>query len=315
MDISCRKEAEQAIAHLAQHDVLTGLPNRALFHERLQQQISEAERHGGCFAVLACDLDRFKAVNDTLGHAAGDALLGEIATAPDRGDAGTEDTVARLGGDEFSIVLGHLAGHDDAYAAAERIIDTLSAAGERVRPGCAGLASASASLSGAMTGLGADELCRRADTAMYVAKINGRNTYRAYNANMDVVRGGPTKLEDDHQDAVQRAGFLLCYQPAFALDTGKISSFEALPALAPPDTWSDPVRRVHSDGRTDRADGTPGRVDVAGSLPRSRDMAGIATRRGQHFRACNCTDPVWSSASLSALADEWPRSGPAHAWK
>ena len=234
MDITRRKEAELALARAASHDVLTGLPNRALFHERLQERISEAERHGESFAVLACDLDRFKAVNDTLGHAAGDALLQEIAKRL-LSVIRTEDTVARLGGDEFSIVLGRVADQADAYVAAQRVIEIIeqpfAVGGREVQVGVSiGIAF------GLEHGLSVDELCRRADTAMYVAKSNGRNTYRAYHASLDAVLVGRAKLQDDLQDAVKRGGFILCYQPSFTLKTGVVSSFEALLR------WNHPTR-------------------------------------------------------------------------
>ena len=234
MDITRRKEAELALARAAQHDVLTGLPNRALFHERLQERISEAERHGDGFAVLACDLDRFKAVNDTHGHAAGDELMREMAkrlTSVIR----TEDLVARLGGDEFSIVLGRVADQADAYVAAQRVIEIveqpLMIGGQEIQIGVSiGIAF------GCGDGRSVDELCRRADTAMYVAKTSGRNTYRAYHASLDAVLVGRAKLQDDLQDAVRRGGFLLCYQPSFTLRTGEVSSFEALLR------WNHPTR-------------------------------------------------------------------------
>ena len=234
MDITRRKEAELALARAAHHDVLTGLPNRALFHERLQTRISEAERHGDGFALLAFDLDRFKAVNDTLGHAAGDTLLREIAKRL-LSVIRTEDTVARLGGDEFSIVLGRVADQADAHVAAQRVIEVVEQpfviSGREVQVGASiGIAF------GLDDGRSVDELCRRADTAMYVAKTNGRNTFRAYHASLDAVLVGRVKLQDDLQDAVKRGGFLLCYQPSFALKTGEISSFEALLR------WNHPTR-------------------------------------------------------------------------
>ncbi len=211
--------------------------------------------------MLACDLDRFKAVNDTHGHAAGDALLREMAkrlTSVIR----TEDTVARLGGDEFSIVLGRVADQADAYVAAQRVIEIveqpLMIGGQEVQVGVSiGIAF------GCGDGRSVDELCRRADTAMYVAKTSGRNTYRAYHASLDAVLVGRAKLQDDLQDAVRRGGFLLCYQPSFTLKTGEVSSFEALAAVEPPHAWPDLARRVHSDGRADRADGAPWRMDAA----------------------------------------------------
>ena len=294
MDISRRKEAELALARAANHDVLTGLPNRALFREGLQERISEAERHGDGFAVLACDLDRFKAVNDTHGHAAGDELLREIAkrlTSVIR----TEDLVARLGGDEFSIVLGRVADQADAYVAAQRVIEIveqpLIIGGQEVQVGVSiGIAF------GLEHGLSADELCRRADTAMYVAKTSGRNTYRVYHASLDAVLVGRAKLQDDLQDAVKRGGFLLCYQPSFTLKTGEVSSFEALLR------WNHPTRGPISPVEFIPMAEQTGLMVRLGEWTLRESCREAATWPGMPRIAvnisgtCNFASPDWSSA-------------------
>ncbi len=234
MDITRRKEVERTAAHLALHDVLTKLPNRALFQERLRQEIAAAERHGGSFAVLACDLDRFKAVNDALGHAAGDDLLREIAGRLQT-VIRTEDLVARLGGDEFAVVLSRISGREDGFLAARRLIaaveQPIRILGQQVDVGISiGLAF------GLDDGGTADELCRRSDTALYAAKAGGRNTYRAFQTSMDAELADRALLEGDLHDAVRGDGFVLCFQPIFALKTGAVTGFEALLR------WNHPTR-------------------------------------------------------------------------
>ena len=178
-DTTVRRAAERRIAHMALHDALTDLPNRTLFRERLDQLVLRTRRHGGRFAVLACDLDRFKAVNDTYGHPAGDELLGVIAGRL-RGVLRADDTVARLGGDEFAILLGDLDTGQSAALVAERLIASVA------RPIDIGPATVRVGISiGITVGGGQEEaeaLFRNADTALYRAKAEGRNVCRFFDA-------------------------------------------------------------------------------------------------------------------------------------
>jgi diguanylate cyclase (GGDEF)-like protein len=173
LDITDRKRAELRLAHLALHDALTGLPNRTLFLDRLQHALDRAGRTGRQVAVLFVDLDRFKGVNDALGHEAGDSLLQQVAQRL-QSCVRSSDTLARLAGDEFTVLLEDVAGVHEAQAVAERIQAALQepflVAGQQL----AVTASVGVALSGPETRQ-AEELLRRSDAAMYRAKSWGRN--------------------------------------------------------------------------------------------------------------------------------------------
>lgn len=177
-DITHRKETEELLLFKAHHDPLTELPNRALFMDRLHLAISQARRYRRNFALLLIDLDRFKEVNDTLGHSAGDQLLIEAAQRIAICVRET-DTVARLGGDEFAIVLTEMTVDDEAEHVAQRTVELLSEpyyldAGTAHISGCVGIAIYPAH------GRESDQLLRNADSALYAAKQGGRNLYRLY---------------------------------------------------------------------------------------------------------------------------------------
>ena len=177
-DITRRKEAEEALRHRAQHDPLTDLPNRALFRDRLEAALSQARRYRRNFALMMVDLDRFKEVNDTFGHAAGDELL--IETARRLSSCVREsDTVARLGGDEFAMILTELTGAAEAEQVARRAVALLAEpyyldAGTARISGCIGIALCP------QHGLDSEHLQRNADSALYKAKEGGRNGYRIH---------------------------------------------------------------------------------------------------------------------------------------
>ena len=226
INVTPRKEAEQQIAHMALHDALTGLPNRKLLWDRLGEEIRDAERQGCSFAVLACDLDRFKAVNDTRGHLAGDALLRTIADRL-KGVIREGDTVARLGGDEFAIILRRLDHPQAAQIIARRAIEVVGQPvdldGHSVTVGVSiGLAV------GLQDGHDADTLFKSADIALYQAKAAGRNTHRFYEAGMDARIAARNMLEYDLRNAIKRDGLTLNYQPVVNLATGQVGGFEAL---------------------------------------------------------------------------------------
>lgn len=226
IDLTRRKEIEQQVAHIAAHDALTNLPNRALFRDRLSCELANAERHGGSVAVLACDLDRFKAVNDTLGHPAGHALLRTIA---DRLHAIVRDgeTVARLGGDEFEIILPRSIDPQAASLAAQRVIE---AVGQPVDlDGTVASVGASIGLAlGPQDGTDADTLFKNADIALYRAKGAGRNTYSFYEPGMGAVVATRIRLERDLGEAARCGEFVLLYQPILNLASGEVGGFEAL---------------------------------------------------------------------------------------
>ena len=181
-DITLRKQAEERIRFRADHDALTGLPNRDLFADRLNSTLAGAIRHGHRFALLAVDLDHFKAVNDRMGHLAGDALLVEAAVRL-QACVRESDTVARLGGDEFAVLLTELAGAADAEEVAARICDLLA----RPFALAEGEARVSASIGiafGPAPGADLETLRRWADRALYAAKAEGRGRFRVYDAGL-----------------------------------------------------------------------------------------------------------------------------------
>jgi diguanylate cyclase (GGDEF)-like protein/PAS domain S-box-containing protein len=233
-DITERKAQEARIEHLAYHDSLTGLPNRAMLMDRLGQALSQAQRLDQQVAVLFIDLDRFKLVNDSLGHAVGDQLLQEIARRL-RATLRDNDTVARVGGDEFQVVACNVAGATDAARIAEKLMRVL---GEPfVLEGQELHVSASLGVSlFPRDGATGELLLKYADTALYEAKGEGRNAYRFFSPEMNAQAHGRLRLENDLRRAVERHELELHYQPQLDLATGEVCAVEALVR------WRHPVR-------------------------------------------------------------------------
>ena len=223
-DITDRKRAESRLHELATHDTLTGLPNRALLHERLQRML-DACPHGRTVAVMFLDLDRFKEVNDSFGHDLGDMLLCEVA-ARLRKVLRPNDVIARLGGDEF-VVAAECAGAGDAGAIATKLLDAL---GLPVRLGTQEVtAGASIGISLFPQDAGTKELLfQTADTAMYGAKRAGRNRYRFFEPEMTLAAQARMALEMALRPALARAEFELHYQPRVDLRTMTVVGLEAL---------------------------------------------------------------------------------------
>ena len=225
-DISARKEAEARIHFLAHHDALTGLPNRLLLQDRLNQALSSARRDGLHVAILFFDLDRFKLINDSLGHDFGDALLKEISqrlTVVVRDG----ETVARLGGDEFVVVLPAVHLSEQASLVAGRILSAITAP-VSLR-GHAFQVTASVGISTyPEDGLDADTLLRNADTAMYHAKELGRNNFQFYTASLNAVVTERVQLEHDMRRALERGEFIVHYQPQIDTRNGQVIGAEAL---------------------------------------------------------------------------------------
>ena len=224
---------DKHIHYLAHHDVLTGLMNRSRIMERLNSALSEAEVSGEHLAVHYIDVDRFKSINDTLGHDCGDALLKIIATRL-LDNARAEDSVARLGGDEFLIVQAGVKGKAEAELFAATIAAALSApvqVGEhRILPTISiGIALSPAD------GATADRLIKSADLALYTSKANGRDCIRFFSPEMDAAMLERVKLEKIVRDAVAKDGFELHYQPVFGVTGRRLSGFEALIRLRDPD--------------------------------------------------------------------------------
>lgn len=226
LDITDRKQAESHLAHLAHHDTLTGLPNRILLHDRVRREIARARRGDRFFALHLLDLDRFKGVNDVLGHHVGDQLLKHVAARLTEAVRET-DTVARLGGDEFAVLQTDVTRPEDAFCLARRIIDLVSdpcrVEGREI------VTSTSVGIAIHPTdGTDVDELLKSADLAMYRAKAGGRNTYRLFSADMDRAAREEGVLEADLRRALAKGEFVLHYQPQIDLRTGRVIGAEAL---------------------------------------------------------------------------------------
>jgi len=225
-DVSEARAASVEMSRVAQHDVLTLLPNRTLFNDRLKQAISVANRQGNQLAVLFVDLDQFKRINDSLGHAMGDKLLRSVAgrlTACVR----KSDTVCRLGGDEFVVLLSEVTSAEAASVSARKILRAIAA------PHIIDNRSLdiTVSIGGSIypnDGQDAENLLGQADAAMYEAKEHGRNVYQFYRSDMRVRLAKRLLLEGDLRYALGRNEFLLHYQPKIDLQTGQITGMEAL---------------------------------------------------------------------------------------
>ena len=221
-----RIDSESRVAYLAQFDPLTGLPNRTLLADRFSQMIMHAQRREAPLAVLFIDLDGFKLVNDTLGHAGGDALLKEVA-ARLQAAVRPGDTVARISGDEFAVVLADMARLEDAALVAQKIIDKLGATVEIT--GKEVFVTASVGIA-VYPGDGADAetLIGAADAAMYRAKQSGRNTFHFYTAEINQRSRARAQLGGELRRALEREEFVLFYQPKVDLATREIIGAEAL---------------------------------------------------------------------------------------
>ena len=226
LDITARKLAEQRIEELATRDALTQLPNRRLLTDRLSQGLMSAQRSQGLVAVLFIDLDRFKTINDSLGHAAGDELLRTVAERL-QGLMRKGDTLARIGGDEFVVVLEALRAAEDAAMVAQKIIAELSVpysvAGGSVN--CSASVGISVFPGDAQDGA---TLMRNADMAMYFAKEHGRRNYQFYSEEMNARAVEKLTLERTFRQAIEREDFVLYYHPKFDLRSGAMTGVEAL---------------------------------------------------------------------------------------
>jgi diguanylate cyclase (GGDEF)-like protein/PAS domain S-box-containing protein len=226
IDITDRKRAEEQVKHLAFHDALTGLPNRLLFQDRLNMAVLSAHRSGQRIAVLFLDLDRFKVINDSLGHSVGDELLRQVSAR--LGTSVREgDTVARLGGDEFTVLAAGIGGDDDSPTIGRKILSAIrlpffidgqelfitTSVGIAVYP---------------TDGEDAEALVRNADTAMYRAKEQGRDNCQLYTPGMNSKALERLSLENRLRQAIHNEELILQYQPLIDLESGQIRGAEAL---------------------------------------------------------------------------------------
>ena len=226
VDITDRKSAEERVKFLAYYDSLTGLANRTLLQDRVSKALANAHRHREKVALLFLDLDRFKNINDSLGHSYGDMLLQEIAVRLQTW-AREQDTVARLGGDEFIVALGSVEDGSDAAVAAERIAQAIGTEfnlHDRVL-------NVTCSIGISIYpdhGEDFETLIKHADAAMYSAKEVGRNTFRFFTEGMNAEASERLALESSLRSALEKQQLYLMYQPQFNVSTGEITCFEAL---------------------------------------------------------------------------------------
>nr|MDP9478110.1 EAL domain-containing protein [Actinomycetota bacterium] len=235
-DVAERKALEERLEHQAFHDPLTGLPNRALFQDRLEHALARAGRDDGAVAVLFLDLDDFKVVNDSLGHEAGDKLLVEVAGRL-RGCLRPGDTAARLGGDEFAVLLEGAAGEGEALRVADRIGDALKTP---VPLGARGShearANASVGVALGRSGQRAGDLLRDADVAMYGAKARGKARHELFDPAMNERATSRLEAENGLRRAIGRGEIVPFFQPKVSLASGEVVGMEALAR------WEDPER-------------------------------------------------------------------------
>ena len=259
-DITERKATQDRLQFLANYDSLTGLPNRIMFRDRLGQAMARARRHGTRMALMFLDLDRFKVVNDSLGHEVGDALLRHVAQVLTSSlrqvdsvarPGVDESTISRLGGDEFTIIAEGLGGADDAVAIARRILDAMS------QPCVIGREEIYPSTSIGITlypddDTDLDGLIRHTDMAMYRSKALGRGTYNFYSDDLNAEVAARLSLEARLRHALERDEFVLHYQPKADLVSGAITGVEALlrwqrpgEPMVPPDQF---IRALEDTG-------------------------------------------------------------------
>ncbi len=231
-DITEKKAIEQRLKHMAHFDDLTGLPNRALFYDRLNKLLLRTKSDSRPFAVLFLDLDRFKIVNDTLGHTIGDSLLKIIARRLLQ-CVREEDMLARLGGDEFAVILTNINEHQNAATVARRIITCLENPFRIKKNECTIGVSIGITLY-PHDGDDADTLIKNADTAMYHAKGSGRNAYKYYDKDMNAANLRQFNMENKLREAIRQEEFLLHYQPQVDMKAENIIGIEAMIRWQPP---------------------------------------------------------------------------------
>ena len=281
-DISERAQFEEQLSHQAFHDPVTGLANRALFGERVRHASARALREGGGVGVVFLDLDDFKTVNDSLGHAAGDEVLTEFAKRLES-VIRASDTAARFGGDEFAILLESVSSADDAVETVDRVLEAMSVP---LRVGHKELvlrASMGVSLAEPGTVVEAEELIRNADAAMYNAKRDGKGGYRLFEPRMHESVLARLELRADLQRALVNDEFELHYQPVVRLHDGSVSGVEALVRWRHPERGLVAPGRLHPVRRGDRPHRPDRPLGPARGVPHgARAAADAPGRRAAH---------------------------------
>ena len=290
-DISERKAFEAELEHQAFHDPLTGLPNRVLFRDRVEQALAGQHRDGGWVAVLFLDVDDFKNVNDSLGHRAGDSVLQEVARRLDECQRAV-DTAARMGGDEFGVLVRSFEKETDVVEIAERLISALSTSmpvdGRQIsiRPNI-GIAFGN---DDARAPSDADELLRDADVAMYMAKEQGRGGYQIFQPEMHSRALARLELKTDLERALDAGEFTLRYQPVMDLARADLAGMEALVR------WEHPSR-----GTVPPLDFIPLVEDTGLIVPLGHHVLTQACKWAAHMQqACPRDPPLWVSVNVSA---------------
>jgi diguanylate cyclase (GGDEF)-like protein/PAS domain S-box-containing protein len=268
-DESDRKQFEEVLEHQATHDSLTDLPNRALFNDRLIHELERLRREPGSLAIMLLDLDHFKEINDTHGHAVGDKVLRE--TANRLREVTRSGTVARLGGDEFAIILGPAGNRRAAVAAAERVLERLRKPIDGIPPELTPTASIGIRLV-TRPGEIPQELLRHADAALYQAKREGRDCYRFFE---HAERSARTTDEIDLRDRITDCSISLRYQPVIELAAGHVRNVEALARIRRPDGQMISPNEFMSDSA--RA----GFVDRLGELVLRRALSDLCELRAR----------------------------------
>jgi len=296
-DVTERKQAETQLVQLAHYDVLTGLPNRLLFYDRLRQSLAQARRNQWNVGVMFIDVDRFKNVNDTLGHAVGDRLLQQVAGRLSKA-VRAEDTVGRLGGDEFAMVLSNLTSAQDASVVANKIMASFN------EPFALEGAEIYVSASVGITlfpddSVDQDTLIRNADAAMYRAKELGRNNFQFYTPEMNTRAHELLVMENSLRRALDRAEFLLQFQPKASTATGEITGVEALLR------WRHPER-----GLVSPADFIPVLEDTGLIVPVGEWVIAAACEQVRDWQRAGI-QPVPVAVNLSARQFQSPRLGAA----
>jgi len=298
-DITQQRLSEEKIRHMAQHDALTQLPNRLLLQDRIGQAIAKAKRNDEVLALLFIDLDRFKTINDSLGHAIGDRLLqavGQRLLACTR----AADTVARIGGDEFVVLLGDLDRPETARHVAQKVLEalaeplTLDKHNLQVTPSI-GIAAYPAD------GEEVETLMRNADTAMYHAKQLGRNSFQFFTQALNDAAQQRLQLENDLRHAVERGELVLHYQPQLDLRSGGIVGFEALVR------WRHPQRGMVVPSEFIPAAEETGLIGTLGAwVLRAACTQATAWHRAGHSHlqvAVNCSAKQFHEAGFVAVID------------
>ncbi|WP_456724998.1 MULTISPECIES: putative bifunctional diguanylate cyclase/phosphodiesterase [unclassified Bradyrhizobium] len=293
MDITERKRAEARLAFMAQHDSLTGLPNRNLLRQQMEDMLQHTRRSTDKVAVLMLGLDNFKAVNDTLGHGIGDKLLRGVAKRL-RSTLREEDALARLNSDEFTIVQGGVMRPEDAVLLARRILDAIGEPylldGHSVVVG--------ASIGIAMSpgdGEDSEKLLKSADMALSRAKSEFRGTFSFFEAEMDARAQSRRKIEIDLRDAIQNEGLRPYYQPLVDLTSGRITGFEALVR------WPHPERGMISPGEFIPVAEETGLINPLGALMLRRACMDAAQWPDDVRVAVNLSPLQFRTGNLLAL--------------